>query len=303
MFQMMNHSLFMGIDGGGTGCRALVGTAAGEPLGSGKSGAANIATDPDGACRHIVAAATEALIQADIDPAKIAEVDAFLGLAGANVDAYAKPVQVRLPFRRCIVAHDALISLQGAVGDGDGCIGILGTGSAFLARRGDQVKSIGGWGFFVSDHGSGARLGQSLLTETLLSHDGVQPHSALTRAVLELHDKQPQSIMQFSRTATPGDFGRLAPRVFEYADAGDPVALRIVSSAVADIEGILDVLLDDSDTRLSLCGGLAQCYLPYLNSEIRERIDPPINDAVSGALALARQHFTAPPAGQVKGQQ
>lgn len=295
---MINRPLFIGIDGGGTGCRALLGDASGEILGAGKAGSANIATDPKGALGNIEAAAREALAAAGVAPAAISELDAFLGLAGANVETYTSRVLAGMPFRRAIVEHDALISLEGAVGDGDGCIGILGTGSAFIARRGGVIRTVGGWGFYVSDHGSGAKLGQTLLIESLLSHDGVQAHTDATRAILDQYNQQPGEIMQFARTATPADFGRFAPLVFEFADAGDAIALSIVSSAVVEVERAFDSLLEDRCARLSLCGGLAQCYLPYLSEAYRERVDAPIADAVTGALSLARRHFSEPPVAQ-----
>ena len=37
---------FIGVDGGGTGCRAVVAGSDGAILGSGRSGSANIVTDP-----------------------------------------------------------------------------------------------------------------------------------------------------------------------------------------------------------------------------------------------------------------
>lgn len=47
----------IGIDGGGTSCRAAVATADGRILGRGKAGAANILTDPETALANIGEAA------------------------------------------------------------------------------------------------------------------------------------------------------------------------------------------------------------------------------------------------------
>ena len=46
-------TFLLGIDGGGTGCRAALATAAGDIIGRGKSGAANIRTDLTGARENI----------------------------------------------------------------------------------------------------------------------------------------------------------------------------------------------------------------------------------------------------------
>ena len=41
-------ALFLGIDGGGTGCRAAVADASGRILGTGVAGPANLTSDPAG---------------------------------------------------------------------------------------------------------------------------------------------------------------------------------------------------------------------------------------------------------------
>lgn len=76
------HSRF---DGGGTSCRAAVARPDGTVLGRGKSGAANILTDPNNAIISITEAAKAAYRDAGLDEAGINGASAFLGLAGANV--------------------------------------------------------------------------------------------------------------------------------------------------------------------------------------------------------------------------
>lgn len=50
----------IGIDGGGTSCRAAVAALGGRILGRGKAGAANILTDPETALQNITDAARDA---------------------------------------------------------------------------------------------------------------------------------------------------------------------------------------------------------------------------------------------------
>ena len=128
-------TLVIGIDGGGTSCRAAVATASGEILGRARSGAANIRTDLTGASANIVEAARLAFIDAGRDPALIAATPALLGLAGSNVGTYRQQLEAILPFSRNVVKSDALIALEGAVGTGDGAIAVLGTGTAYMARK------------------------------------------------------------------------------------------------------------------------------------------------------------------------
>ena len=72
--------LFLGIDGGGTGCRAVVADAQGHILGRAEAGPANIASDFAGSVQNILAAADAAMAQAGA----ASVVAACLGLAGAN---------------------------------------------------------------------------------------------------------------------------------------------------------------------------------------------------------------------------
>lgn len=285
--------LVLGIDGGGTSCRAAVGTATGEILGRGKSGPANIRTDLTGARSNIVEAARKAFAEAGADPSLIAETPAVLGLAGSNVGTYQQQLQAILPFRRNIVESDALIALEGAVGPGDGAIAVLGTGTAYMVRRDGRERGIGGWGFQIGDQGSGGRIGRDLLELTLLANDGVRPASPLTREMMAVFRDDPQHVVEFTTNAKPGDFGGFAPKVFDHAAKGDAVALAIVDRAVTDVEASLAVLgLHDGDI-LCLLGGLAPLYAPRLSATYRALLKEPRQDALGGAVALAARHFGA----------
>jgi glucosamine kinase len=281
----------LGIDGGGTSCRAAVATEGGEIIGRAKSGAANIRTDLTGARQSIVAAARDAFADAGLDPDLIARTPAVLGLAGSNVGTYRQQLEAILPFPKSAVESDALIALEGAHGAGDGAIAILGTGSAYMLRRGGVARSVGGWGFLVGDQGSGARIGRDLFEETLLGHDGIRPASPLTRALLEVFRGNPRDIVEFTTTAKPGDFGGFAPMVFDHDAKGDPVAAFILRRAVADIEASIDVLALRDDEPVCLLGGLAALYAPRLSQGLRARLRDPLQDALGGAVAMALRRF------------
>lgn len=283
--------LVLGIDGGGTSCRAALATAAGEVMGRGKSGAANIMTDLHGARANIVEAARLAFVDAGRDPALMASVGAVLGLAGTNVGGFKQQLLAILPFRESMVESDALIALNGALGDHDGAIAIIGTGSVFMSRHGDHLQTIGGWGFMLGDLGSGARLGRDLLQETLLAHDDIHPGSALTEAVLAHFDADPRNVVKFGAASRPGEFAAFAPMVLEYAQKDDPAALRVLRRAIGDVEEALAALKLRPDDWLCLHGGLAALYAPYLAEDYRALLKPPLQDALGGAISMAVRHF------------
>ncbi len=102
--------LFIGIDGGGTGCRAAVADASGRVLARSEAGPANIASDLKGALQNILHCAEAALrsaVGADV-AAAMREAQVGLGLAGANARGAAEALAAGLPFRTIRIETDAL---------------------------------------------------------------------------------------------------------------------------------------------------------------------------------------------------
>jgi len=283
----------IGIDGGGTSCRAAVATADGIVMGSAKSGPANILTDLDGALENIIKAAKSAFANAGLDPESIYGSRALLGLAGSNVSDVADRLMAKLPFKHSEIVSDGLIALQGAFGDADGAIAIIGTGTIYLSRKAGRVRYFGGWGFIVADHGSGARLGHSLLQECLLVSDGIRQGSALTQDVLLEFDNDASKLVSFARYAAPSDFGRYSPKIFEAANSNDPVGLKLLRSGAAAIDETLDVVVREGGEKICLLGGLSPFYPPWLSDAHRARLVEARTDALSGAVSLAISRLSA----------
>jgi glucosamine kinase len=290
----------LGIDGGGTSCRAALATADGIVVGRAKSGAANIRTDLTGARTNISEAARRAFVEAGQAPELLSQTPAVLGLAGANVGTYRQQLQAILPFSQSRVETDAEIALEGAVGPDDGAMAILGTGTAYMVRRKGKARAIGGWGFQIGDQGGGGRIGRDLLEQTLLAHDGIRTGSPLTEEMLAVFRNRPEDVVEFTTNAKPGDFGGFAPKVFEHAAKGDAVATWIVEKAVADVEAALAALDLADDAPLCLLGGLAPLYAPRLSARYRALLREPLGDALSGAVQMAVRAF-ANPAGAAHG--
>lgn len=277
----------LAVDGGGTGCRALLADGNGDPAGRGTGGPANIGADPATALDNIMRAATQAAQDAGLDVSILNETCAVLGLAGANSLVKKDRVEQSLPFGKVKIVSDAVTALQGALGPDDGAIVILGTGSAFVKREQDAFEIVGGRGFMLSDHAGGARLGRELLEETLLALDGMADRTELANAVLARFGGDMRQIITFSRTATAADYATFAPIVFDYAHKGDALGLSILRRACSYIARGLDRLGIETLGRFSLTGGLAPSYaaLPFLPH--RELFRPALGDALQGALSLA----------------
>ena len=286
----MVEPLFLGIDGGGTTCRARLTDAAGRTLGQGSAGSANLTLGIDKAAPAIAAAADAALGAAGLAQKSLAQVHAGLGLAGANVPEFARAIGAYpFGFGAVAVASDAVIACLGAHSGRDGAILILGTGSQGLALVDGHGTAIGGWGFALSDDASGAILGRSAVRAALLSVDGMAPVTALTRSIMSHFGDDPAQAVVWGRSATPRDYGRFTPEVFAAATAGDAVGLAIMREGVAAVGMMLDRLLHLGARRIALMGGLAEPYRPFLPAEYSSVLVEPEGDAMAGALTLARQ--------------
>jgi glucosamine kinase len=283
-------TFFLGIDGGGTSCRAALSDARGNLIGRGKSGAANILTDPDGALKHIADAASQAFADAGL-AAQLTRVHAVLGHAGTNVGTAVDYISSRLPFAQSQLVSDGLIALQGAIGDENGAIAILGTGSVFMLRKGDDIQSIGGWGFKAGDFGSGAKLGQRLVQETLLAADGIREKTPILEALLQRFSGKLEDLANFAAEAKPGDFGSLAPMIFEYLEREDACAISLVDEAAKTVDAALDEVQRrlGGSGKISLLGGIAPLIQPRLSTRHHPHLIAAKDEPVIGALTLAKR--------------
>lgn len=293
--------LFIGVDGGGTRCRARAANADGRIIGEAETGTANLLAGLDQARANIVSAMTGALAAGGLDPSALGRSVAGLGLAGANVVALRRAFMAAgLPVAAFALESDAFVACRGAHDNGDGAIAILGTGTAYVARRDDAFVSLGGWGFALSDQGSGADIGRSALRAALLAYDQIGPADALTEAVLARFRSDrgaiPDAMVEFARDGLPRDFGAFAPLVLDHADDGEPVASAIVDDAVGHIATAINRLRALGAPSVAMLGGLAARYRPRLTGRVTPPLIDPIADALAGALALARDTADRPDA-------
>jgi glucosamine kinase len=276
-------TLYLGIDGGGTGCRAAVADGSGRVLGEGRAGPANIASNVTVARDNILAAAREALTKATGSDAGLRELAAGLGLAGANAEGAAGALRADLPFARVRIETDAVAAVKGALGGQDGIVAALGTGSVFASQKAGHIRQIGGWGLVLGDEGSGARLGRSLLAAALGAADGFRPMTPLLRRSLDEHGGV-EGVIAFSLAARPADFATLAPLV---VGSDDPAAREIMAGAVADVAASIAVLQGEPAFPVTFIGGLGPAYAERLAGHWK--IVPPKGSALDGALRLARE--------------
>ena len=278
---------FLALDGGGTGCRAVLCTVDGRERGRAEGDAANLTSDFQAARDNILTTISNTYRAAGMPESAIAQGIAVLGVAGAEFGDNAKDLEVLLGFAKSRVLSDRDTTIAGVLGSGDGTLAQIGTGSFFVTRCEGETRHTGGWGLVLGDECSGAWLGRELLRATLRTYDGHDKGSSLTLSVLSDFDYDPRQIVLFARDATATDFAAYAPRLFAAAAAGDSVADGIVQSSLRELEKTLTALEGESLPPLYLCGGVGTRYIPLVSHTFRERLETPKGDGLSGALSLA----------------
>jgi glucosamine kinase len=287
---VQDNALFAGVDGGGTGCRARIEDAGGRLLGTGIAGPAALRLGIERAVAEVEKACRAALADAGLDADALGALHVAAGLAGIGRKGLADELAVRPhAFRSVVYAHDATTACLGAHGAREGGIVIVGTGSIGFAVVGGREVRIGGYGFPISDEGSGADLGLHAIRLALRAHDQRAVATRLTREVmLRFHDDPFEAIAWMDR-ATATDYATFAPLVMRHADAGDSVARRIVRDAAEQIDELVRRLAECGAARVALLGGLASPMQPWLAPDVQRRLVPVEGDAVDGALHLARR--------------
>jgi len=282
--------LFVGVDGGGTGCRARVEDAAGCLLGTGIAGPAALRLGIDNALAEVEKACRAALEEAGLAASALGAMHAAVGLAGVGRKGALEELALRPhPFRSVLYVHDATIACIGAHAGRDGGIVIIGTGSVgFALVDGSEVR-VGGYGFPISDEGSGADLGLHAIRMALRAYDGRAVGTNFTQEVMTRFHNDPFDAVAWMDHATATDYATFAPLVMRHADNGDPVARRIVREAAEQIDELVRRLTECGASRIALLGGLASSMQPWLAPDVQRRLVAVEGDAVDGALRLARQ--------------
>jgi N-acetylglucosamine kinase-like BadF-type ATPase len=238
---------YIGIDGGGTKTRCMLGNET-TVLATAVAGGCNIV-------RLGEVQATESLhsvVRQVCLTAKIAarQIDAAcIGAAGA-----ARP-EIATKLRRILaeidpqftanieVVGDAEIALEAAFGKGSGVIAIAGTGSIVYGRDASgQTARAGGWGFAISDEGSGQWIGRHAISALLRARDE-RRETALTALILEAwHLDNLDALIQRANATPPPEFPRLFPIVVQAAET-DLIARELLSRAGAELAALAGIVL------------------------------------------------------------
>ena len=285
-----SDGLFLGVDGGGTRCRVRLCDAFGNVLGEAVRGGANTRLGLDKIFSEITAAAHDALDQAALPRARITDIHAGMGLAGLALERERKRIAAYPhPFASAVFETDAYTACLGAHNGQDGAILIVGTGTCGQAIVNDRQLAVAGWGFEISDIGSGARIGKHALEKALLAHENIGMATELTQQIMAYFQNSPEEMVSFAETARPSDYGQFALSVFDALDRNDAIAHDIVEHARQANEQILRRLLSFGAPRLTMMGGIGGRMAALMPHDIQNKVVPASGDARDGAILMAKR--------------
>jgi glucosamine kinase len=204
------------------------------------------------------------------------------------------------------VVGDMVIGMEAAFGSGPGVIIIAGTGSIAYGRNSQgQTARAGGWGFAISDEGSGHWIGRFAVAASMRAQDeaGVESTSVLLDGIMKSWAVTTREQVVLAANAAPfPDFAALLPAVLSAADAGDVTSRAVLTRAGVELATLAKIVIDrlfgNGDTvPVAVSGGVfcncalvRQVFHDKLHAECpRTLLNPNIVDPVRGALELARQ--------------
>jgi glucosamine kinase len=290
MTQQHSTTLYVGIDGGGSTCRARVADSTGKVLGEGVAGSANIRLGLERSMTEIQRCVQLALTQAGLSHVPLKQLKAGVGLAGLVLQTDHHSAQpLKDLFADCELTNDAYIACLGAHHGQEGGILILGTGSCAQIISPQESRTFGGWGLTLADQASGSWLGREAIRLALLATEYMIPHSELTQYISQQFDHEPEAFLRWSLSAKPADFARYAPSIFQYAQEHDTYAKQLLQTACEDVVRYIRVLERYQTGHIALLGGLADLYSAYLPIDIQVLLSKPKGNALDGALLMARR--------------
>ena len=231
---------FLGFDGGGTKKDCVLVNAEGDALAQATAGPSNpLRAGYAKAWFTLSDAADVVLARQRIKASDIRGICA--GIGGAGREAVAKRIATFLergfPEASVDVTTDLAITLEAAVGQGEGIVLVVGTGSGAYGRDASgKTARAGGRGPWFSDEGSAFDIGRRALATVVRAEERRGPETRLTAQILSwLGCGDWNRVMDWVIKNPDDVFPRIFPLVAELGDKGDPLSREILSVAAESL--------------------------------------------------------------------
>ena len=296
--------IFLGIDGGGSQTSCAIGDEA-SLLGSGSGAGSNVIRVGEAQARKSIASAIrQACAAAKVTPKQIMRT--CIGIAGGarpETSEIIRRILSELVSGEIEVVGDMVIAMEAASGSGPGVIVIAGTGSIAYGRNAaGQTARAGGWGFAISDEGSGHWIGRAAVGAAMRAFDEGQGNGLLEKIMKAWGASTREQLILISNASPAPDFAGLFPAVLAAADAGDPSSHDILARAGVELATLARIVIsrlfaDGDHAPVAMSGGvfrnsamIRQVFYNRLRLEYPKAVvNVDVIDPVKGALELARR--------------
>jgi len=299
-------AFFVGIDGGGTKTRCLVGNEE-SLLGTGTSSGCKLLRVGEACTQDTLATAIhQACAAAGVSPQAIVRTcGGITGAAHAEVARTLARLLSHIVSGQIEVVGDMEIAFEAAFGSGPGVMVIAGTGSIAYGRNSaGETARAGGWGSVVSDEGSGYWIGVAAIGAALATHARGEDSRLLEGLMAQLDASSVDELIARSNASPPPDFASLFPTVLAAAAEGDSRAAEVLYRAGGELakmaEEVTRRLFHDTDhVRVAAHGGVFASSRQVTESFHRQlgSLRPAVEflgtaiDPAVGALNRARRSF------------
>ena len=304
MVELAIVGIFLGIDGGGSKTTCEVGDAV-SVLGRGTSSGSNVLRVGEHKARDAFRAAIhEACAAAGIAPSNVERT--CVGVAGGARSETAEIIRKilsKLVSGEIEVVGDMVIAMEAASGSGPGVVVIAGTGSIAYGRNAaSETARAGGWGFAISDEGSGHWIGRAAVSAAMRAHDEGLNIALLEGAMKSWGISTREQMILAANSSPPPDFSALFPAVVKAAEASDRTAHEILVRAGAELSRLAEIVIGRlfsgvESVPVAMSGGVfgnsalvRQIFYNNLRAHYPGvALNATIVDPVKGALELARK--------------
>ena len=308
---MAENSYFIGIDGGGTKtefCFLQIETGKREYF---LSGSSNYKTTKDETVRrNLIDSIKQYQKENNIKSSQIKGIVA--GIAGCDNDedkAFYNKIfdDSGIERDRICICNDAYLAFGSAKED-HGIVVVAGTGSICLGiKKTKEDLRCGGWGFPISDLGSGLWIASKALTDLVTYCDGYgKYHDIFQKFKEKIGVEDFSDIPEIITSYKIQDYASFAKTVMDFADVGDEYCLSLAQKSVEHIVVMAKVIYDrfsesDREGMAFIClGGLfshkffREEFLSILSFETDispERVSFISSRPVDGAVKIAERLF------------
>jgi N-acetylglucosamine kinase-like BadF-type ATPase len=204
------------------------------------------------------------------------------------------------------VVGDMVIAMEAAFGSGPGVIVNAGTGSIAYGRNSaGQTARAGGWGFAISDEGSGHWIGRSAVAASMRAFDeaGAESAGPLLEGIMKSWGVNARDRMVVAANGSPSpNFAALLRTVLSAADLGDAAARAVLTQAGVELATLAKIVIvrlfgDAVPVPVAVLGGVfrncglvQQVFYDRLRAAFPQILPKatPV-DPAKGALELARR--------------